>query len=66
MIKIDMMMPIMCSACRFENGNLSCIVSGLDTYSIRGFDRHPDCPLHPLDEEPEITGEMRCENGTEI
>ncbi len=58
MIKIDMMMPATCSACRFENGDLSCIVTGLDTYSVRGFDRHPDCPLHPLDDEIRVGDEV--------
>lgn len=50
MIGIDMMMPASCCTCRFENGNLSCTVKGYDTLGVRSTGRHPNCPLHYLDD----------------
>ena len=67
MIGIDIKMPKACMCCELEcwasgYGN-RCSATFAETTYIRAKSRHPDCPLHPLDDEIHVGDEVCFEDG---
>ena len=54
MVKIDMKMPESCMGCKLTytaDGFWICAPIGINLDHVKRGERHPDCPLHPLDDE---------------
>lgn len=70
MIGIDIKMPKACMCCELEYwasgyGN-RCSATFAETTYIRAKSRHPDCPLHPLDNEIRIGDEVKVKQITGV